>query len=526
MASRRQILQGSLGAAALTAVPGILSAQSRPAENRTLRVVMNQDLRVFDPVVTQASVTSYHSAMIYDQLFGVDANMAPKPQMVSKYRVSDDRRTYTFELRGGLKFSDGSAVTASDCVASMRRWGAADISGKSLFARVSDTPIKDDSTFQIVLKEPYGLVLDSLSKVTTSCLYIMRKKEAETDPSKQISEIIGSGPFTYNRELSRSGDRYVYDRNPNYAPRPEPPSGTSGGKVAKLDRIIWNNIVDEQTALAALQGGEIDFYETPPLDLISNLETDSKITVGVLHDSGWLGMIRLNHLHPPFNNVKARQAMLHMMNQNDILTAAVGNPKYFSGCGALFGCGTPMENDANTGWLREGQNLARAKQLFQEAGYDGRPIVNTAAQLVAQWLRQIGAKVELQASDAGSMIARRAVKDPPEHGGWNIFPTYTSGAQVSSPILYWGHSAAGVNGGYLGWPSNEQHEKLRTDWTMAETTDERKAIARQMQAGAWDWVPHVPFGRWLQPAAWRSNVKGLLPIDEVIPFWNVEKTQV
>ena len=77
-------------------------------------------------------MTSYHSAMVYDMLFGVNDKFEPQPQMVSKYGVSDDRKTYTFELRDGLKFSDGTPVTARDCVASVRRWGARDGGGMSI----------------------------------------------------------------------------------------------------------------------------------------------------------------------------------------------------------------------------------------------------------------------------------------------------------------------------------------------------------------------------------------------------------
>ena len=198
---------------------------------------MHADLRVLDPIWTTANITAYHGAMIYDTLFGLDANFAPQPQMVSKWGLSDDKLTYTFELRDGLKFSDGQAVTAADCVASVRRWAARSGSGQSMMARVKDTPVVDDKTFRIVLSEPYGLVIDSLSTISTSLCYMMRKKDAETDPNQQIRETIGSGPFLYNRDETRPGNRHVYDRNPSYVPRAEPPSGMSGGKVVKLDRV-------------------------------------------------------------------------------------------------------------------------------------------------------------------------------------------------------------------------------------------------------------------------------------------------
>lgn len=534
MNTRRIFIQGGAGAAVLAAAPGVLQAQTTPAGNKTLKAVISQDVRVFDPSLSTSLATGYHCSMVYDTLFGVDANLVIKPQMLTRYDVSADKLTYTFELRDGLKFTDGSPVTSADCVASIRRWGASESAAKEMFKYVADTPIKDAKSFQIVMKEPYGLVIDTLAKPTSSCLYIMRKKEADTDPSKPISEIVGSGPFIFNRALTRSGVRYVYDRNPQYVPRSEPPSGTSGGKVVKLDRVIWEIMTDEQTAIAALQNGEIDFYEQPPLDMMPVLEADPNIQAGVLNKAGFNGIVRLNHLYPPFNNVKARQAMLYLMSQPDVLKASIGNPKYYAECAALFACQTPMENDENTAWQKNGQNLAKARQLFKESGYDGRPIVilqstdirtlSVPAQLIAQWLRQIGANVDLVASDWGAVAARRNIREAPDKGGWNLFCTFTSGTQAANPVLSWIHSAGGPKNGFHGWPSNPEHEKQRTAWAMADTLRERQAIARKMQGQAWDWVPHVNFGRWLQPQVWRKNVRGFLTNPELMVFWNVEKT--
>ena len=531
--TRRRLLQTTAGAASLAAMPSIGRTQSTPPANRTLRVAMQQDLNSYDPVLSTSLTTSYHSNAIYDTLFGLDANFNAQPQMLSKWGLSDDKKTYTFELRDGLKFSDGSAVTSADCVASIRRWGGRDASGKDLFARVADTPVKDAKTFQLVLKEPYGLTIDMMSKATTSCLFIMRKKEADTDPNQAITEYIGSGPFTFNKDLTRNGATYVYDRNPNYNPRSEAASGVSGGKIAKVDRVVWQNIQDPQTALAALQNGEIDFYEAPPVDLIDTLESDKNIIIDVLNKSGWVGMLRPNHLHPPFNNVKARQALKYIINPMDMMKAFVGNPKFYGACAAYFGCGLPMENDENTAWYKDGQNIAKAAQLFKEAGYDGRPIImmqptdlrpiGDTTPLIAQWLRQAGVNVQVEVSDWSVAAVRRGKKDLPEKGGWNLFSTFTSGYQLgANPFFYWGHSAVGDKAGF-GWPEDAEHEKYRAAWSAASTLQERQAIARQMQAHAWDWIPYVTYGRWLQPVAYRRNVKGWLSMPEIIPFWNVEK---
>lgn len=531
--TRRAFVKGSVAAAATLSAPATLRAQSAPTKARTVRAVMHGDLKVFDPIWTTANMTGNHGLLIYDTLFGLDEKRQVQPQMVEKWGVSDDKLTYTFTLRDGLKFHDGQAVTSADCVASIRRWAARDGAAQHMFARVKDTPVKDAKTFQIVLKERYGLVLQALGKLETNLPVMMRKKDAETDPNQQVTNKIGSGPFKFNDGETRSGQRYVYDRNADYVARKEAASGFSGGKIAKVDRVIIENMADEQTAVAALKAGEIDFYEVPPIDLLDQLEGDKSIHLEVLNKGGNVGMCRLNWLHPPFDNVHARQAMLHLIKQEDILKAVFGNPKYFRGCPSLFGCTGLMQSDANTDWFKGGQNIAKAKELFKKAGYDGRPVtilqatnisfMNNAALLVAQWLKEAGVNAQLAASDWGAVVTRRAVKKPPAEGGWNIFITWGSGEGFDNPIGFVAHTANGEKG-WFGWPKDDMHEKLRDQWAMAATVDERKAIARKLQDNAWNYVPMALLGQWAPPVAMRSNLKGFIPVPAHVPFWNVEKT--
>src|ERR1051325_2974047 len=254
--SRRTFVKGAAASAALVSAPNLLVAQPAPAAARRLRAVLHGDLQVFDPIWTTANMTGNHSLLIYDTLFGMDQNRKPQPQMVDTWGVSDDKKTYTFTLRAGQKFHDGTDVTSADVVASIRRWAARDGSAQHMFRRVVDTPVKDEKTFQIVLKEPYGLVLDALGKLETNLPVIMRKKDAETDANTQVTTKVGSGAFMFNERETRSGQRYVYDRNLNYAARSEPPSGMAGNKIAKVDRVIIENMAAQQPAVAALKAGE------------------------------------------------------------------------------------------------------------------------------------------------------------------------------------------------------------------------------------------------------------------------------
>ena len=531
--TRRTVLEGGLAAAAVAAAPAIARAQGKPSAAHTVRAVMQADIPTYDPIWTTANIVAYHGAMVYDTLFGIDGNQAPQPQMVGKYGVSDDKLTWTFELRDGLKWTDGTDVTTADVIPSLKRWAARDGGGQHMMLRVKDIAAKDAKTFQIILKEKYGLVLDVLAKTSTPICYMMRKKEAETDPMQKIDTVVGSGPFKMNPDETKPGTQYVYDKNPAYVPRSEPATGIAGGKIVKVERVVYINMPDAQTAMAALQAGEIDFYEIPPLDLLGGLEGDPNIKLEVLNKLGNVGQIRLNFLHPPFDNEKARQAMLYIVNQSDMMKASFGSSPYARTCGAYFGCGTPMENGVNDDWFKGGQNYDKAKQLFKEAGYDGRPILlmqatniaimSNTAQVLAQEMRQAGLNVQVEAMDWSNVVQRRSSKAAPDKGGWNIFITWSGGAAIGNPILLAAHAATGDNA-WFGWPKNEQYEELRNQWALADTLEERKKIAEKLQQLAWTFVPQLYYGQWIQPAAMRKNINGVIPVAEVIPFWNVTKT--
>jgi peptide/nickel transport system substrate-binding protein len=410
-----------------------------------------------------------------------------------------------------------------------------------MWSRVQDLSAVDEKTFKFVLREPYPLIFEALGKTSTPLCFMMKKEIAETDPNTQITRHIGSGPFKFVESEYRPGSRVVYDKNTDYVPRSEPASGIAGGKVVKVDRVIWDWISDAQTASAALMAGEIDFFEIPPIDILPALAAAPGVKVEVLNPLGNVGYCRLNHLHPPFNNVNARKAAQLAVSQEDFLRAAIGNPEYYRTCGSNFTCGSPMGVEDGSEMLNQPMDArrAQARQLLAQSGYDGRPVVvlhatdvhvmDVAAQSIAQNLRQIGMNVILASSDWGGVITRRAVQDPPvvngntTTGGWNVFFTWGGGTSTASPINLFAHAATGRNA-WFGWPENALEEQLRNEWAAAPTLDARREVARRMNRNMFDYVHDIKTGQWVQPAAYRSDhMRGMLPVPEIVPWWNVEK---
>src|SRR3954449_4832902 len=336
------------------------------AAGKTITAVMHSDLRIIDPGFTTAYITRDHGYMVYDTLVATDSNFKIQPQM-AEWKISDDKLTYTFTLRDGLKWHDGKPVTAEDCVASLKRWGKNDGMGQKLMDFTASLEAIDAKTITLKLKEPYGLVLESLGKPSSLVPFMMPKRMAETPAGQQIKEQIGSGPFKFVQAEFQPGVKAVYEKNTDYVPRKEPASWTSGGKLVKVDRVEWITMPDAQTVVNALQSGDIDFAENPSFDFLPVLVANKDLKVEPLDKIGFQTLGRMNFLYPPFDNVKVRRAALLAMNQKDVLDALVGNPEYYKVCGAIFMCDTPLATDVGSEPVVKGNGMAEAKKLLAES---------------------------------------------------------------------------------------------------------------------------------------------------------------
>jgi peptide/nickel transport system substrate-binding protein len=523
--SRRQIVGD--GAAAVAAMMVGAPSVHAQKDRQTLRFVAQADLKVLDPVWTTAYITRNHSYLVYDTLFGTDENFQIKPQMVDRVAVSADGMRYTFTLREGLRWHDGQPVVSEDCVESLRRWAKNNRFGQLLMAHTRKIAPVDKNAFMLELAEHFGPVLEALGHPRAP--FMMPARIASTPAEEQIKEIVGSGPFKFAKDEWQPGEQVVYVRNLIYIPRDEAPSGSAGGKKVYLDKIIWRYLPDPWDAAEDLAAGKVDWWEQPPLDFIPKVEQNPELQTFVIDPLGTQGWLQPNCLHPPFNNKKARQALLHMMDQVTYLAWAIGQSQYYRACGSVFACGSPYATTIGAEPIME-HDVARARELVKESSYDGRPIVvlhindipflNAAAIVTRQRLESIGFKVILKAMDWSASLIVRARKEPPDRGGWNLLHTWWQGADVLNPAVHFGVSGAGPRA-WFGWPDIPQLDRLVTDWVRATDQTKRKQLADEVQKVAFEEVPYVPWGEWVQPTAFRKNVQGVLKFGAPI-FWNVK----
>lgn len=509
-------------------VAGLISGHA--IAETTVTAVMHAGLRVMDPIFSTAFLTRDHGYMIYDTLLGMDENFEVKPQMAD-WEVSEDEKSYTFTLRDDLKWHDGTPVTTADCIASIKRWMEIDNTGQALKEQIKEISAIDDSSFVIDLNEPTGLLLAGLAKLSSRPAFMMPEHIAQTPANESIKEYIGSGPFIFEEDKFRPGVQVSYRKNNDYVPRDEPASWTAGGKKVNVDRVEWVTMPDSMTAINALQNNELDFIQQVPLDLLPMLETDESVTVDTIDELGNWTYFRFNHMHPPFDNPRLREAAMLAVDQNQVLQALIGHDEYTQTCPTTFGCGNQYESDYREDEIVNA-HIEKAKSILEEENYDGTEVVilhptdmdTVSAQplVISDGLRKAGFNVNLKAMDWQSVVMQQSNQSAPDDGGWNIFATYATLAASGDPFSNTTIASNGAKA-WAGWPDVPEIEELRQQFASTTDEEQRLNIAHEINELALDNGVVMPLGQFVIPAAYTSKLKNV-PHSPVTVFWALEKT--
>jgi peptide/nickel transport system substrate-binding protein len=526
---RRELLAtGTAAALGTLAAPRLSLAQNA----KVLRFVPQANLSSLDAVAGTQYVVRNASLLIWDTLYGIDSNVVPHPQMAEGHEVTPDFKVWTFKLRPGLKFHDGEPVLSKDVVASLTRWMARDTMGQRIKNTLVEMKGLDDRTVRITLNKPFPKMLFALGKANAPVAEIMPERIAKTDPFQLITEYVGSGPMMFAKDEWVPGSKAVFKKFEGYAPRTEKAEWLSGGKRMNFDRIEWIIMPDDATKAAALQNGEIDWWENPIPDLVPLLKKNHDINVDIADPLGNIGSLRMNHLWPPFNDERARRAVMMALSQEDYMRAVVGDDEtLWKASASYFTPGTPIYSDAGGEILKGPRKYDEAKKLLAEAGYKGETIIlcvptdiaitKAEGDVTADMLKKIGMNVDYQALDWGTVGARRAKKDEPGKGGWHIFHTWHAGADCINPAPYTALDCGGEKA-WFGWPNSPKIEALIGDWYDApDLTAEKKAIADINKAGM-EFVIYGPTGFFLGYQAWRKSVSGVVKAPFPV-FWDVTK---
>ena len=524
---RRTFLAAST---ATLALPAVVRAENQ----RVLKFIPLGDLTVVDPVWTAAYITHYHGYMVFDTLYGQNGQkdgFRCTPQMLAGHTVENDGKTWRLTLREGLLFHDGEKVLARDCVASIKRWGARDAFGQALMQRSDEISAPDDKTIVFRLKQPFALLPDALGHGGVNMCAIMPQRLAETDPFKQVTEVVGSGPFRFKADERVQGSQFVYERFDKYKPRGDgEPSYTAGPKIVHFDRVEWHVLADAATKAAAMQTGEMDWWALAAPDLLPLLRR-SNITIRP-NPAGNLFFLRPNHLYPPFDKPAVRRALMGAIDQKEFMIAIMGEDTslWSVPCG-FFPPVSPLASDAGMSMLVGKPDYGAVRKALEVAGYQGEKLVllvptddpfqKPASDVTADMLKRVGVNVDYQATDYGTWVQRRTLTKPPAEGGWNLIISGFPSLDFLTPATHVALRGNG-KGAWPGWPDDPKIEALREAWFNAPDLAEQKRIAADIQLQAFQSVPFWPLGLAQLATAFRHDITGVL--EGFAKFWNVRRT--
>jgi peptide/nickel transport system substrate-binding protein len=518
------------GVAAVASLPAPAIAQ--PNASRVLTFVPRTGLDMLDPVFSTSTVSGNHGFYVFDTLYGVDDYLRPSPQMAEGHTVSDDRLTWTIRLREGLKWHDGAPVLARDCVASLKRWSQRDAFGRLLARAVDAWEAADDRTIRIRLRQPFAVLPDALAHPQAMPAFMMPERLAMTSPTVQVTEMVGSGPFRFLKDEFQQGSHAAYARFEGYVPRDEPAAGTAGGKRVYFDRVEWKVIPDDATAAAAVQTGEVDWWEFLNPDYVGTMMKNPKLRVEIADRLGTNIIMRFNTITPPFDNARLRRVILAAVDQGQFMPAVAGDvPGNWKTCYSQFACGLPGVIEAGEAVMKGPKDFAKLREAVKASGYNGEKVVLISAAdysltaglapVAADLFAKLGLNVDYQPMDYGTWMKRRMSRETTDKGGWSVIMSQGTSAVTANPALNVFAQGDGKNG-WTGWYDNPRVVAITQQWTQAAQESERLALTNEMQKIVFEDAPTIPIGLLYPRTVMQRDIEGFLPSAVAVP-WNLRR---
>jgi peptide/nickel transport system substrate-binding protein len=451
----------------------------QPRHGGTLRIVSQASIPTLDPQFSGAYVTIAVAAHMFEALFNWDTNLDSQPQMVDTWEVSQDGLTWTFNIRPGMKFHDGTTVTATDVVTTFNRWLNGIFARSSLmkeFTVEAPFTVVGENTFTLNLKEPNSAVPLIIGKPYGS-VFVMPTRVGDRLSSEQVEEWVGSGPYKFSKW--DQGDKVILNRFEDYVPQDGPSSLFVGRSTAYIDSLIWLEIPDEETKLAGLETGEWDVVDGAGLDFYNRVNSNPDLTVP-LYRPGHRTNVIMPPTHPPFDNTVARLAAQTGMDDTAVMSS-LGPDALWDLCPAVFFCGTPWETDIGAEQYYNLNDKEEARRLLTQSGYTGETItllnptdyatITPVGIVVRQELENIGFTVDMPALDWATVVTQLGSPD-----------TFSA---LASWDVHWNSSSPldneAIGAGIAIWPKVPKLLDLRKKFIQAATQEEKFRVMEEMQ---------------------------------------------
>jgi len=503
---------GTLGAGALASTSAMAQAYKCPKVGGDFVFGQEANVNSLDQM-TSTTISTRNVAMnIFESLMARDEGNNPITDLAESFTESADGLVYSFKIRQGVKFHNGKAMTSADVSASWDRYKRVAVE-RNILDNVEKWETPDANTFVVTMKRPQPTFIEFISSFSQPIVIIPAEHK---DDAPQQLRTVGTGPWQLVEFLPGSHVRLkrndAYTPNTKYTER----TGFGGYKQACFNTVTFRIVTEAGARVAGLRTGELHGVEDIPFISVADLKKDNRITILPL-ENWWVHVSSANTSQPPTDNPKFRQAVMALLDMEEIMEAATdGNFKL------NVGFQYPHQasyTDAGKEFYNQ-KNATKAKALLAEAGYKNEPVflltnkdypsMYNAALVMSQQMQSIGIKAELKVVDWPTSVQMQGQASPSP--GWNFFFT-GYGTQPALGALATMNFFMGTNPNYKPKPGQED-PVLKAEWeNMNQKTDpkERQAAFVKMQHRILEQALVFPFGSLTKVQGVRSNVVGYKP---------------
>lgn len=491
-----------------TAVPTAAPAPESARMGGKLTYALAAGISTLDVGRTTGTTASTPSFSVQEFLLAYDESLTAQPLLVDKWSLSQDAKKWSFTLRSGISFHDGTPLTAEHAVKSWLRWADRDNFGTTILEFVDKVTPTGDLTFDVTMVEPSALVLEGMARIGGYYPVVIPPKMYNIPAATGADVMLGTGPYKVTQYLP--GDRLVTARYDGYKPSSLPASFMSGKKTAYFDEVVYVIVPDQNSQIAALKTGQIDILQTVPGDFYNDLSKTQGVAVQIITNNSSRQGAWIDNVDGVFKDKRVRQAFAMAYPVEDALRAAFGDSKFWTACPSMMLCGTKWGNfaDGSEG-IYNAKNLTKARQLIKDAGVEGATVVVLSpedlptyanpALISRKTLESIGLKVDFKATDWATQTNWR---EKPEL--WDVFHTAGGGAWGANPLL---NSSLAKNKYWNKYQDESGRMTAGMDKLARATSAEQQlAIVKEMQLVFWEDIPYVSFGDSFNTAATRSDV--------------------
>jgi peptide/nickel transport system substrate-binding protein len=465
-----------------------------------------------DPHMNTAVITSLLSRNIFEQLLTLNSNYEVVPMLAESVEESEDGKTYTFNLRKGVKFHNGDEMLAEDVVASLEKW--IPINSKASLFEGAKFTITDEYTVILELpKKTFG-ILEAIAD-NGQLSGIMPKEIAEAAGPAGVKEYIGTGPFKFEEWKQ---DQYIhFTKFEEYSPLDTPSDGLSGKKEALVDDIYFKITPDSSTRLTGLQTGEYDVAEGLPVDNYEQLKSDPNLDFKQGMNNLW---IIYNKKQGAFTDLNMRKAVNAALNNEEIMIGAKSFPEFYR-LDSSFMYQEQKEWYSTAGSENYNINdLEKSKEYLTAANYNGEEIkilttrdydhLYNAAVVTQEQLEKAGMKVKLDVYDWSTLLELRSKTEE-----WDIFFTGLPPVLAPTQLLF-------MSSEWPGWTNDEKVTQYLTEIKSSNSAEEAQQVWQEMQTYLWDYLPGSKIGDHFEFVAHSKKLEGFTVFEGLV-LWNTKK---